>query len=120
MRFPLIVLPTLVTGLAEVRVSVNRIMGFLAKDELDESVIERPVVAPLGSLVGYKGGQAVPLSVEVSDASFSWKAEGDNASPSLQDLNFKIPKGSLTLVIGKVGSGKTTLLYSLVRRADCF
>ena len=50
-------------------------------------------------------------SIQVHQASASWK---DTAQPVLKDLNFKIPDGKLTMIIGPVGSGKSTLLHTLL------
>lgn len=38
-----------------------------------------------------------------------------SASPSLQDVSFKIPAGSTVGIVGRTGSGKTTLLRLLMR-----
>jgi ABC-type multidrug transport system fused ATPase/permease subunit len=109
MRFPLVVIPSLVSGLAEVRVSVTRIIDFLNKDEIDPRQIDRPAAAPVATVPGYSAS-AVPIAVQVDDASFAWDKE-----PSLRDVSLRVPRGALCLVVGRVGSGKTSLLYSLVR-----
>jgi hypothetical protein len=48
MRFPLAVLPGLVSGLAEVRVSVRRLMDFLAREEIDDALVDRPATGASG------------------------------------------------------------------------
>jgi ABC-type bacteriocin/lantibiotic exporter with double-glycine peptidase domain len=55
-----------------------------------------------------------------SSAENGVKVEGISVRPSpkapvaLQDVSFRAPKGSLTMVIGVVGSGKSTLLRALI------
>ncbi|KAA6392071.1 MAG: putative ABC transporter C family member 3 [Streblomastix strix] len=39
---------------------------------------------------------------------------GDPKRPTLIDINFKLPKGSLTMVIGTVGSGKSSIGSALI------
>lgn len=39
--------------------------------------------------------------------------------PILHDLNFKIKKGSLTIIIGRIGSGKSILLKAVIGELDC-
>ena len=38
----------------------------------------------------------------------------DDAAIILQDVNVKIPKSKLTIVVGEVGSGKTALVSALL------
>jgi ABC-type polysaccharide/polyol phosphate transport system ATPase subunit len=37
---------------------------------------------------------------------------------SLKNINFTIPEGQLTSIIGKVGSGKSSLFYSLLNEME--
>ncbi|KAF9933094.1 hypothetical protein FBU30_006595 [Linnemannia zychae] len=41
-------------------------------------------------------------------------AEDIDRSPTLVDINFKVTKGSLTAVVGRVGQGKTSLLSAMI------
>lgn len=52
-----------------------------------------------------------PSSAHVHEASVSWE---DATKPILRDLNFTIPDGRLTMIVGPVGSGKSTLLHMLL------
>lgn len=48
--------------------------------------------------------------ITISDASFGWEAN----KSVLRDINIRIPKQSLTVIIGLVGSGKSTLCKALL------
>ncbi|KAJ6647722.1 Multidrug resistance-associated protein 1 [Pseudolycoriella hygida] len=95
-RFPLVMLPDLVTNFVETKVSVDRINKFLNSDELDAESIEH-----------YEEERA-PLLME--DASFSW--EGKKAM--LSNLNIRVGQGELVAVVGSVGSGKSSLLAAFL------
>lgn len=49
--------------------------------------------------------------IRVRDGSFGWKQD---EAPVLNDMNFNIAPGSLTIIVGPVACGKTTLLKSLL------
>ncbi|KAK9802300.1 putative ABC transporter [Seiridium cardinale] len=49
--------------------------------------------------------------IVVENKSFAWT----KSEPSiLKDINFRVPKGSMTMIVGAVGSGKTMLLESIL------
>lgn len=48
---------------------------------------------------------------------FSYEAEG-NAVPVLQNVDFDVPAGTTTAIVGRTGSGKSTLLSLLPRLFD--
>jgi ATP-binding cassette subfamily B protein len=53
--------------------------------------------------------------VRVSDASFQY---GDDAAWTLADIDFVVPPGTTTALVGETGSGKTTLAYLVARLYD--
>ena len=55
--------------------------------------------------------QSHNMIVTVKDVSV-WQSS--NESPTLKELNFNIPRGSTTAILGPVGSGKSTLLNLLL------
>ncbi|KAI8489553.1 hypothetical protein Bbelb_327200 [Branchiostoma belcheri] len=55
---------------------------------------------------------AEDISVEVRDGSFTW--EPDSQTANISEINLKIPKGKLTIVVGQVGSGKSSLLSAML------
>lgn len=51
-----------------------------------------------------------PAVVEVQNGRFSWTEDGF----ALQDVNIRVAKSSLTVIVGPVGSGKSTLCKALL------
>ena len=54
-----------------------------------------------------------PLGIRGVDLSFQY--EGPQSSFVLKDINFVIPEGKITAIVGASGSGKTTLLKLLLK-----
>ena len=54
----------------------------------------------------------VTNAVEVTEATLTWEDSG--AKPTLRNLSFKIPQGSLVAIVGTVGSGKSSLLAGIL------
>ena len=73
---------------------INRIL------ETQPEILDGPDVRPL----------EIRGEVEVRNLNFSY-----NGSPVLFDLNFRIPAGSTTAIVGRTGSGKSTLASLLCR-----
>lgn len=55
-------------------------------------------------------------SIQVSDLSYTYPGAGNE--PVLKDINFLIPEGKITAIVGMSGSGKTTLLKLLLKFYD--
>jgi ABC-type multidrug transport system fused ATPase/permease subunit len=102
MRMPMVFLPIFFGIIAQNKVAMTRITNFLSLEELHDS----PVQAALKK-------KNSKYSVVVRGATFSW-----SGVPLLNDLSFKLPKSSLTMVIGQVGSGKSTLISGLLGDAQ--
>ncbi|EMP33031.1 Canalicular multispecific organic anion transporter 2 [Chelonia mydas] len=98
LRFPLNMLPQVISNLAQTSVSLKRIQQFLSHDELDPNCVETKVVTP-----GY--------TITVTNGTFSWAKE---LKPSLKDINLLVPSGSLVAVVGHVGCGKSSLVSALL------
>uniref|UniRef100_UPI003AAA51D4 multidrug resistance-associated protein 1 n=1 Tax=Centroberyx gerrardi TaxID=166262 RepID=UPI003AAA51D4 len=99
LRFPLNMLPMVISSMVQASVSMKRLRVFLSHEELQEDSVERGVIA--GS----------PDSISILDGVFSWSR---TESPTLKRLNVCIPEGSLVAVVGHVGSGKSSLLSALL------
>ncbi|KFQ30724.1 Multidrug resistance-associated protein 1, partial [Merops nubicus] len=103
LRFPLNMLPMVISNIVEASVSLKRLRAFLSHEELDpDSIIRSPITQAEGCIV-------------VKNATFSWsKAD----PPSLNSINFTVPEGSLVAVVGQVGCGKSSLLSALLGEMD--
>ncbi|NWY90232.1 MRP3 protein, partial [Loxia curvirostra] len=98
LKFPLNMLPQVISNLAQTSVSLKRIQQFLSHDELNPNCVETKVIAP---------GNAI----SVRNATFSW---GKELKPTLKDINMLIPSGSLVAIVGHVGCGKSSLVSALL------
>ncbi|KAM6054990.1 multidrug resistance-associated protein 1 isoform 2-T2 [Chlamydotis macqueenii] len=103
LRFPLNMLPMVISSIVEASVSLKRLRVFLSHEELDpDSIIRGPITEAEGSIV-------------VKNATFSWSKSDP---PSLSSINFTVPEGSLVAVVGQVGCGKSSLLSALLGEMD--
>ncbi|XP_072737295.1 ATP-binding cassette sub-family C member 3 isoform X1 [Ciconia boyciana] len=98
LKFPLNMLPQVISNVAQTSVSLKRIQQFLSHDELDPNCVETKVIAP-GS------------AISVTNATFSW---GKELKPSLKDINLLVPSGALVAIVGHVGCGKSSLVSALL------
>ncbi|KAH7305242.1 P-loop containing nucleoside triphosphate hydrolase protein [Stachybotrys elegans] len=64
----------------------------------------------LTALTPSDGSTAEELHVVVKEGTFGWRED----AKVLNNINFKIAQGSLTLVTGPVGAGKSTLLWGIL------
>uniref|UniRef100_A0A8C0H8B4 Multidrug resistance-associated protein 1 n=1 Tax=Chelonoidis abingdonii TaxID=106734 RepID=A0A8C0H8B4_CHEAB len=103
LRFPLNILPMVISSMVQASVSLERLRLFLSHEELDPDSIIR------GSIKDAEG------SIIVKNATFSWSR---NDPPSLNDINFTVPEGSLIAIVGQVGCGKSSLLSALLGEMD--
>uniref|UniRef100_A0A803VTG8 Multidrug resistance-associated protein 1 n=1 Tax=Ficedula albicollis TaxID=59894 RepID=A0A803VTG8_FICAL len=103
LRFPLNMLPMVISNMVEASVSLKRLRVFLSHEELDpDSIARGPTKEAEGCIV-------------VKNATFSW-AKTD--PPLLSSINFTVPEGSLVAVVGQVGCGKSSLLSALLGEMD--
>nr|XP_019958522.1 PREDICTED: multidrug resistance-associated protein 1-like isoform X1 [Paralichthys olivaceus] len=103
LRFPLNMLPIVISSMVQASVSLKRLRVFLSHEELQEDNVDHKAVA--GS----------PDSITIVDGVFSWSK---TESPTLKRMNLCIPEGSLVAVVGHVGSGKSSLLSALLGEMD--
>ncbi|XP_007984742.3 multidrug resistance-associated protein 1 [Chlorocebus sabaeus] len=105
LRFPLNILPMVISSIVQASVSLKRLRIFLSHEELEPDSIERRPV---------KDGRDTN-SITVRNATFTW-ARSD--PPTLNGITFSIPEGALVAVVGQVGCGKSSLLSALLAEMD--
>ncbi|XP_072203490.1 multidrug resistance-associated protein 1-like isoform X2 [Excalfactoria chinensis] len=97
LRLPLFDLPSVISAVAQTKVSLSRLEDFLFAEDLNPEDVD----------TNYSGNHAV----ELIGASFCWEKNG---LPVLKNLSVSIPEGSLVAVVGQVGSGKSSFLSALL------
>ncbi|XP_023385436.1 multidrug resistance-associated protein 1 [Pteropus vampyrus] len=105
LRFPLNILPMVISSIVQASVSLKRLRIFLSHEELDPDSIERRSIKDGGGT----------NSITVKNATFTWAR---NDPPTLNGITFSIPEGSLVAVVGQVGCGKSSLLSALLAEMD--
>ncbi|XP_070783133.1 ATP-binding cassette sub-family C member 3 [Enoplosus armatus] len=98
LRFPLNMLPQVISSIVQASVSLKRIQAFLSHDELDPHSVDRKSTAS-------------EFSVTVVNGKFTWTKEDP---PVLHNINVMAPQGSLLAVVGHVGCGKSSLISALL------
>uniref|UniRef100_A0A8D3D6T5 Multidrug resistance-associated protein 1 n=1 Tax=Scophthalmus maximus TaxID=52904 RepID=A0A8D3D6T5_SCOMX len=91
LRFPLNMLPMVISSMVQASVSMKRLRVFLSHEELQEDGVIRSEF------------RSIQLFSE---------------TPCVRRLNVCIPEGSLVAVVGHVGSGKSSLLSALLGEMD--
>uniref|UniRef100_A0A673A259 Multidrug resistance-associated protein 1 n=1 Tax=Sphaeramia orbicularis TaxID=375764 RepID=A0A673A259_9TELE len=112
LRFPLNMLPMVISSIVQASVSLKRLRVFLSHEELQEDSVER------------KGAAGQLDYVSVYTATFNFTVCLKNWFHQvfvlfvLCRLNVLIPEGALVAVVGHVGSGKSSLLSALLGEMD--
>lgn len=97
LRYPMGVLPDLLTRFVKCLVSLKRLNEFLFANEIDPFLVNNQPDA----------GDAVTIR----DATFAW----DIAESSiLKNISLRVAKGSLVAIVGPVGCGKSSLLSAIL------
>ncbi|XP_039892470.1 ATP-binding cassette sub-family C member 3 isoform X1 [Simochromis diagramma] len=98
LRFPLNMLPQVISSLVQASVSLKRVQNFLSHDELDPDSVNR-------------SNTVTEFAVTVVNGKFTW---GKDDAPVLHNINVMVPQGSLLAVVGHVGCGKSSLISALL------
>ena len=101
LKFPMTMLPFLVTFVVECSVSITRMNKFLNHEDLDPNSVKwstNPAIL----------GEATVL---VQNANYGWVKSGD---PILKNINMRVDSGTLVSIIGQVGAGKSSFLMALL------
>jgi ATP-binding cassette subfamily C (CFTR/MRP) protein 1 len=76
-------------------VSAKRLSKFMNSKEIDPNNVSH---------------SSSEFAIDFDAATFSW----DGSEKTLKNINLKVPKGSLTAVVGQVASGKSSLISALL------
>ncbi|KAJ1130883.1 hypothetical protein NDU88_009227 [Pleurodeles waltl] len=98
LRFPLNMLPQVISNIAQSSVSLNRIQKFLSNDELDPDSVDTKSITQ-------------GFAITVQNGRFSWALDTE---PVLKEINLLVTSGSLIAVVGQVGCGKSSLVSALL------
>ncbi|KAM7501519.1 hypothetical protein LguiB_000423 [Lonicera macranthoides] len=97
---PLRNFPDLVSMMAQTKVSLDRISGFLQDEELQK---DATMVLPRG---------ITNVAIEIKDGVFCW--DPSSLRPTLSDIQMKVERGMRVAVCGMVGSGKSSFLSCIL------
>ncbi|XP_075784196.1 ATP-binding cassette sub-family C member 8 isoform X4 [Pelodiscus sinensis] len=135
---PLFLLSSVVRSTVKALVSVQKLSEFLSSEEIGEEYDKCPVPRSADNHSKY---QVVPLKVvnrkrparedwnnysshmrrpvnitegddfcvKITNGFFTWTPDG---SPTLSNIDIRIPQGQLTMIVGQVGCGKSSLLLA--------
>lgn len=97
---PLRNFPDLVSMMAQTKVSLDRISGFLQEEELQED-----------ATVGIPRGSS-NVAIEIRDGVFCW--DPFSSRPTLSGIQMRVEKGMRVAVCGTVGSGKSSFISCIL------
>uniref|UniRef100_A0A673LVV6 ABC-type glutathione-S-conjugate transporter n=1 Tax=Sinocyclocheilus rhinocerous TaxID=307959 RepID=A0A673LVV6_9TELE len=97
LRFPLAMLPQLISIMVQTAVSKKRLEKFLSGDDLDTMAIARD--------------DSHSAAVSMTEGTYAWERDTE---PVLKNVSLDIKPGRLVAVVGAVGSGKTSLISALL------
>ncbi|KAH7836909.1 hypothetical protein Vadar_007286 [Vaccinium darrowii] len=98
LRFPLFMLPNIITQVVNANVSLKRVEELLLSEER--------MLQPNPPLE-----QGLP-AISIKDGFFSWESKAEK--PTLSNINLDIPTGSLVAIVGSTGEGKTSLVSAML------
>ncbi|KAK3523187.1 hypothetical protein QTP86_021720 [Hemibagrus guttatus] len=97
LRFPLAMLPMLISSIVQTTVSKKRLEKFLGGEDLDTMAVQHT--------------DSKDTAVSINNGTFTW---GIDSEPVLQNVSLDIKPGRLVAVVGAVGSGKSSLISALL------
>ncbi|KAH7544598.1 hypothetical protein FEM48_Zijuj01G0002700 [Ziziphus jujuba var. spinosa] len=98
LRFPLFMLPNIITQVVNANVSLKRLEELLLAEE--RILLPNPPLDPRLPAISIKNGY------------FSWDSKQER--PTLLNINLDIPVGSLVAIVGSTGEGKTSLISAML------
>ncbi|XP_008775219.2 ABC transporter C family member 2-like [Phoenix dactylifera] len=98
LRFPLFMLPNVITQVVNANVSLKRLEELFLLEE--RVLMPNPPIEPMHPAISIKNGY------------FSWESKAQR--PTLSNINLDIPVGSLVAIVGSTGEGKTSLISAML------
>ncbi|XP_010683162.1 ABC transporter C family member 2 isoform X1 [Beta vulgaris subsp. vulgaris] len=98
MRFPLFMLPNMITQVVNANVSLKRLEELLLAEE--RVLLPNPPLEP-----------GLP-AISIRNGNFSWDSKVEKLT--LANINLDIPVGSLVAIVGGTGEGKTSLISAML------
>ncbi|RXH98903.1 hypothetical protein DVH24_011228 [Malus domestica] len=98
LRFPLFILPNIITRVVNANVSLKRLEELLLAEE--RVLLPNPPLDP-----------GLP-AISIRNGYFSWDSKAEK--PTLTDVNLDIPVGNLVAIVGSTGEGKTSLVSAMI------
>ncbi|KAM7270988.1 hypothetical protein ACFE04_030202 [Oxalis oulophora] len=98
LRFPLFMLPNIITQVVNANVSLKRLEELLSAEE--RVLLPNPPCDPELPAISIKNGN------------FSWDSKAE--TPTLSNINLDVPVGSLVAIVGSTGEGKTSLISAML------
>ncbi|KAK9055990.1 hypothetical protein SSX86_027077 [Deinandra increscens subsp. villosa] len=98
LRFPLFMLPNMISQVVNANVSLKRLEDLLLAEE--RLLLPNPPLEP-----------GLP-AISIRNGFFSWDSKSDK--PTLSNINLDIPMGSLVAIVGSTGEGKTSLVSAML------
>lgn len=98
LRFPLFMLPNLITQIANAKVSLQRLQDFLLAE--DRILLPNPPLSEHHPAIYIRNGN------------FVWDKKAEQKT--LSNVNIEVPVGSLVAIVGGTGEGKTSLVSAIL------
>ncbi|OLY85367.1 Metal resistance protein YCF1 [Smittium mucronatum] len=128
LRFPLNMLPSVITSFVEASVGLQRIKDYLISEELNSNAVtkldfHRGDLTSNQSFVSTKGknpidhyGRALTDQslVSIENADFWWNYDSSSPKPTLSKITIDVKSNELLAIVGRVGSGKSSLLSAIL------
>lgn len=110
LRFPLAMLPMMITSIVEASVAVKRLRDFLLLGEKDANNVSKDAMMLHSNYLADASTSTHTSALAVENGTFGWS----QTSKALFDINFVAQEKSLTAVVGRVGSGKSSFIAALL------
>ncbi|XP_038978154.1 ABC transporter C family member 2-like isoform X1 [Phoenix dactylifera] len=98
LRFPLFMLPNVITQVVSANVSLKRLEELFLSEE--RILLPNPPINPELPAISIRNGY------------FSWESKAER--PTLSNINLDIPVGRLVAIVGSTGEGKTSLISAML------